>query len=75
MKLVITGASGLVANELLRQSLKRHDITSVVAVARKPVTPPEGSDDSKFKSVVVEDYENYPESVRREFAGADACIW
>jgi len=75
MKVIITGATGLVATELLSQSLKRHDITSVVAVSRKPVTVPAGVDDAKLRNVVVSDYENYSEDARREFAGADACIW
>ena len=75
MKLIITGASGFVATELVRQSLLRRDITSVVALARKPVSAPPGTDAAKLKSVVVEDYGTYPESVRKELAGANACIW
>lgn len=80
MKLIIAGASGYVAEELLRQSLKRPDITSVVALSRKAVSAPsdvgaESSNAAKLRSVVIEDYEDYPEDVRKEFQGADACIW
>ena len=78
MKLIITGATGFVATEVLRQALLLPSITTVVAVARKPVTAPEGTpltNASKLKSVVVEDYGTYPEDVKKEFAGADACIW
>ncbi|KAI1139869.1 putative nucleoside-diphosphate-sugar epimerase, partial [Hypoxylon sp. FL0543] len=79
MKLIVSGATGFVAREVIRQSLSRSEITSVVAVARKPVTVPdklaEGADPSKLKSVVVEDYERYPEEVKKDFAGASACIW
>ncbi len=79
MKLIIAGATGFVASELLRQSLCWPEITSVVAVARKEVSVPDqlgpGADASKLKSVVVRDYDDYPDEVRKEFAGADACIW
>jgi uncharacterized protein YbjT (DUF2867 family) len=78
MKLIITGATGFVATEVLRQALLLPSITSVVAVARKPVSPPDGipsTNASKLKSVVVPDYGTYPEDIRKELAGADACIW
>lgn len=79
MKLIIAGASGYVAEELLRQSLKRPDITSVVALSRKAVSAPSdvGGDSNvaKLRSVIIEDYETYPDDVRREFQGANACIW
>ncbi|OTA52366.1 putative nucleoside-diphosphate-sugar epimerase [Hypoxylon sp. EC38] len=79
MKLIVSGATGFVAKEVIRQSLSRSEITSVVALARKPVsTPeklPEGADLSKLKSIIVEDYDRYSEEAKREFAGASACIW
>ena len=75
MKLIVTGASGLIGTEILRQGLRRKDITSIVALARKPVSAPEGADASKLKSVVIKDYDHYPDEVKAEFAGADACIW
>ncbi|XXG97485.1 hypothetical protein Hte_003788 [Hypoxylon texense] len=79
MKLIVSGATGFVGRELIRQSLGKREITSVVALARKPVSVPEnledGADPSKLKSVVVEDYERYSEDVIKEFAGASACIW
>jgi hypothetical protein len=79
MKLIVAGASGFVASEVIRQSLLRKEITSVVALARKPLLPPtnlpEGADVSKFRSVVVKDYGDYPDDVRKEFAGAGGCVW
>ena len=83
MKLIITGASGLCGQELVRQSLSRKEITSVVAVARRPIVAPDnlpaGADASKLRSVVVKDYfataAEYPEDVRGGFTGAGACIW
>ena len=78
MKLIITGASGFVGTELVRQSLRRSDISTVIALARKPVSALDelGPDvnPSKLRSVVIDDYGTYPEDVRTELAQADACI-
>lgn len=78
MKLIVAGASGLVATEVLRQSLRHKDIKTVVALARKSVAAPPGtseSDATKLRSVIIADYETYPDDVRKEFVDADACIW
>jgi uncharacterized protein YbjT (DUF2867 family) len=78
MKLIITGASGFVATEVLRQALHLPSITSIVALARKSVSAPGGTpaeNASKLTSVVVEDYGTYSDDVKKQLAGADACIW
>lgn len=73
MKLIVAGASGFVGSRVIRQALRRPEITSVVALSRKPVESIEGL--TGFKNVIVPDYGVYPEDVRRELAGASACIW
>jgi N-acetyl-gamma-glutamylphosphate reductase len=77
MKLIIAGASGYVGQEVVRQSLKRPEITSVIALSRKAITAPAdaGADASKLKSVTVPSYEEYPDDARTQFAGTDAVIW
>ncbi|KAI0965511.1 NAD(P)-binding protein [Xylaria arbuscula] len=79
MKLIITGATGFVGRELVRQCLSKREITSVVAVARTPVLVPEkldaDADPSKLTSVLIKDYEFYPDEVKKEFSDAAACIW
>jgi hypothetical protein len=40
-----------------------------------PQQPEDGADISKLRNVIIKDYGEYPESVKKEFAGADACIW
>lgn len=74
MKLIVAGGTGLVATEVIRQSLQMREITSVIALARKPVQI-DGIESSKLKSVIISDYGEYPDHVKAEFAGADACIW
>ncbi|KIW66093.1 hypothetical protein PV04_08297 [Phialophora macrospora] len=79
MKLVIAGATGFVATELIRQSLANPKIHSVVALARRPVEVPQNLgpdvDTSKLKSVVIEDFVKYSEDVQGQLEGTDACIW
>lgn len=76
MKLVVVGGTGLVATELIRQSLKAPEINSLVALARRPVQlDADASNASKFQSVVVRGYVHYEDSVKGVLAGADACIW
>lgn len=79
MKLIVVGASGFVATEIIRQSLSIPEITSVLAVARRPVSAPsnlkQGADVAKLHSVVIESYGSYPDAVMMQLAGADACIW
>lgn len=79
MKLVIAGATGFVATELIRQSLSIPKITSVIALARRPVSTPSNlsptADASKLHSVIIQDYGSYPDDVIKQLAGAEACIW
>ncbi|MCJ1281759.1 hypothetical protein MMC26_001082 [Xylographa opegraphella] len=79
MKLVVAGASGFVATEIIRQCLSIPQITSVIALARRPVSAPSNldqhADASKLHSVTLEDYSSYPENVKKQLAGANACIW
>jgi uncharacterized protein YbjT (DUF2867 family) len=75
MKLIVTGATGLIGSEIVRQGLQLKSVTSVVAVSRTPIDVHEGIDSSKLKNVFVKDYGDYLEHVKAEFAGAGACIW
>jgi hypothetical protein len=74
MKLIIAGGTGLLATEVIRQSLEMPEITSVIALARKPVQI-EGTESSKLKTVIISDYGTYSNEVKAEFTGAEACIW
>lgn len=79
MKLIVAGASGFVGTEVLRQSLNVPKITSVIALARRPVPIPAGLDSgakaSKLISVALENYDKYSDDVKKQLAGANACIW
>ncbi|KFA71186.1 hypothetical protein S40288_04697 [Stachybotrys chartarum IBT 40288] len=75
MKLIISGGSGYVATELIRQSLSLPQITSLVVLTRRPITAPDHANAGKLKQVLIEDYAKYPENIRKELSGANACIW
>ena len=65
----------MIAGELIRQSLERKDITSLVVLSRKPLTISNDVDVSIPKQVIIENYGTYLEHVKKELEGAGACIW
>ena len=79
MKLIVTGATGFVATEVIRLALQIPKITSVIALSRREVQIPSGitNDDSvkKFRSVIVDNYLHLSDAVKKELTGADACVW
>ncbi|KAH7009916.1 hypothetical protein EDB80DRAFT_714075 [Ilyonectria destructans] len=79
MKVIVAGATGYVATEVIRQALSNKRITSLVALARRATSIPQNvasdADTTKLKSVVCDDFSNYPESIRGDLTGADAVIW
>ena len=79
MKLIVAGATGFVGTEIVRQSVSDPRITSLIALSRKPMSPPdtlgEKADRSKFRNVLMDDYETYSDDVKAEFEGAEGCIW
>lgn len=75
MKLIVAGATDLLGMEIVRQSLQLREITEVIALTRRPLQLEKGIGSSKLRIVLIRDYGNYPDSVKAEFARADACIW
>ena len=79
MKIIVTGASGFVGTEIVRQCLNNPNLNSVIALARKPIKAPSDldveADASKLQSLTLENYGSYSEEVRRHFSSADGCIW
>lgn len=80
MKLIVAGSTGFVGTEVIRQALSNAAITSIIALGRHPVPAPQNAgptaDVSKLKSVVLDDFgQEYPDGVKKELSGADACIW
>lgn len=72
MKIVLTGATGLIGAEVLQQCLANPAITSIVSLSRRPL---DSVANSKLKVVVLKDFTVYDEEVMGALEGAEACIW
>lgn len=79
MKLIVTGATGFVGGEVIRQALRNPVVSSVVAITRKPVQLSNSvatSSQAKLQNIILEDWTSpYPNSVQEHLKNADACIW
>ena len=80
MKLILTGATGVVGTECIRLALDHPQITAVVTLSRRPVSIPETvaevSSKSKLKTVIVDDFgRDYSDAVKETLKNCDACIW
>jgi uncharacterized protein YbjT (DUF2867 family) len=70
MKVVIFGATGMVGQGVLRESLLAPDVEEVVAVIRKPT----GVHHPKLREVRLTDFRDLT-PVMEDLAGADACFY
>jgi len=74
MKVILTGCTGFVGSEVLAQCRRKPTITSIVVLTRRPL-PDEVRNDPKVESVIMEDFLSYSDTVKKQMAGAQACIW
>jgi dTDP-4-dehydrorhamnose reductase len=69
MKIILTGATGFVGSEVLRQSLADPLIEQVTVLVRRSV----GMTNPKLKQIILEDFRDYSK-VAADLK-VDACIW
>jgi uncharacterized protein YbjT (DUF2867 family) len=74
MKVIITGATGFIGGEVVRQASADADIDQVFTLSRKPL-PSELAQLPKVTSIIHRDYSEYSESLLKQLQGAEACIW
>ena len=74
MKVILTGATGFIGSEALRQCLKSPSITSIVALSRRNL-PEVVTNNPNLKVLMMKDFTSYPHTLLDELAGAEACIW
>lgn len=76
MKIILTGATGLIGSEVLRQALKHQYITHVYAVVRKPLAP-ELANHPRCTEIIHENFEVWPDHLMKLFKseGVQGCIW
>ena len=74
-KIILTGATGFIGGEVLRQCLAHPSIASVVILSRRAL-PETLSKHPKLKVVIHHDFSTtYPPALLEEVVEADACIW
>lgn len=74
MKIILSGVTGFIGSEVLRQCQQDPTITSVIALTRHPLLA-SITKDSKITEIILEDFNVYRDDVVKEMEGADACIW
>jgi hypothetical protein len=74
MKVVVTGATGLVGNEVVKQCLVDVRITKVVILTRKAVSMDIESH-PKADVIMVQDFSRYSDDLLRRIEGSSACLW
>lgn len=70
MKIIITGATGMVGSEVLRQSLMDPAIEQVTVIVRRPVA----QQHPKLKTVIHKNFLDYT-GLEDVFKNNDACLW
>ncbi|KAI1269925.1 hypothetical protein F5Y18DRAFT_372018 [Xylariaceae sp. FL1019] len=75
MKVVITGATGFVGSEVVRQAIASDKVTQALVLTRKPL-PDEFTKSEKIKVFTIKDFSaSYSEDLLEQLSGAEACIW
>ena len=74
MRIILTGATGFIGSEVLRQCISNNAVTSVLVVSRRDP----GKDliaSSKVKVILHHDFSEWPASLLDQLEGAEGCIW
>ncbi|KAH7364803.1 hypothetical protein BKA65DRAFT_447960 [Rhexocercosporidium sp. MPI-PUGE-AT-0058] len=74
MKIILTGTSGFIGTEILTQALSHPDITSIIALSRKPL-PSQYTTNRKLTVIIIEDFLSYTPEILKQLEGAEGCIW
>ncbi|KAK7424814.1 hypothetical protein QQZ08_008443 [Neonectria magnoliae] len=74
MKVIVTGATGVVGKEVVRQCLADPRITRLVILTRRAVSMDVESH-PKTEVVMHQDFSRYPDDLLRRLQGASACLW
>ena len=74
MKVIVTGATGLVGGALVRQCIKDARITHALVLTRRPL-PEDVTKSNKITVIEHADFSTYPPELLEKLAGAEGCLW
>ncbi|EMC97332.1 hypothetical protein BAUCODRAFT_68197 [Baudoinia panamericana UAMH 10762] len=79
MKIVLTGATGLIGSEVLDQCIAHNYIERIFVITRKPLDQKYYGKAAKGKvtEIIHDNFEEYPEALLRRLRdeGVEGCIW
>jgi len=75
MKIILSGCTGFIGGEVLRQCVQSPEITSIIVLSRRKIEDPEVIGNSKVKVIIVNDFLHYSQDVIGELERAEASIW
>src|SRR5882672_9559468 len=70
IKVIVTGASGMVGEGVLLVCLQREDVASVLVIGRKPC----GTTHPKLKEIIHKDFFDLT-AIENQLGGYDACLF
>jgi uncharacterized protein YbjT (DUF2867 family) len=70
MKIIVTGPTGTVGSEVIRQAIRDEDIHEVIALTRRPID----IHHPRLRTITHKNFLDYS-GLDAVFKGADACIW
>ncbi|KUJ14362.1 uncharacterized protein LY89DRAFT_736408 [Mollisia scopiformis] len=73
MKLILTGCTGMIGSEVLRQAILHPSITSIIVLSRRDLQPSQLS--PKVKVIILSDFTSCPNNIWTDLEEAEACIW